>query len=550
MRAATSPAIDVTAGAVACLLVWIAFLPFTTLDIDPYHDGLMLKPAVDVVSGQTLFRDSLMMYGPLTTWLQAAAMALAGTTLRVVRLSTVFAYGLAAGALVMCWRLVLPRPLAIIAGAFWLLFSPIGFALHPWPSVYALCFQSMALLGLMRAVSSSGGRGWGLASGVCAGLTFLCRQLPTGVFTCAGVLAGLAAVALLFPAYRRRAIDACVGAVVGMALVLAIFLLHLVWQGSLDAWWEQTVVWAFRWAQGSSGVGIRALRCLDLWLPYGVVFGAVILLALLLVRGGRPLTSALALGLTAAWVWFAVWFGYIEAFGQGVTPIALTLALGSTLYVAVRDRRAPGEETVLALVALIVCLGSWTQVYPLGDPGHLFWGISLSYGFSLLAAWQLGARRTALVAAVLVLLWSPFAVGKVLQWQKRLAAPRVTLTEPPLLAGMRERPQRARQWRRLAAAIRDYSRTRPRWPMLLEGDNLVAVSLAPDLTNGDPSVVRFHHVPYDDAQRARFILRERPLVFSEQASGEMVRQAMEQVGYRPLLKMPHAVLLAPDEPSR
>lgn len=559
MRASTSPAIDVPAGLVACLVVCIAFLPFTTLEIDPYHDGVMLKPAMDVLSGQTLFRDSLMLYGALTTWLQAAAMALLGPTLRALRLSTVCAYGLAAGALVMCWRLVLPRPLAIGALVLWVLFAPVSFALHPWPSVYALCFQSMALLALMRAVSSSGGPSWALASGVLAGLTLLSRQLPTGVFTCAGVLAALVAVGLLFPAYRRRAIGGFIGAAAGMAVVVATFLVHLVSQGSLDAWWQQTIVWAWQWSPGLSGVGMEALRCLDLWLPYGSVFGAVTILALLLVRIGRPLTAALAIGLAAVWVLFAVWFGYVESFGQGVMPIALVLALGATLCIALRNRRAPREETVLALVALIVALGSWTQAYPLGDPGHLFWGISLSYGFSVFAAWQLGGRRTALVAAVLILLWSPYAVGKALQWQKRLTTPRVTLTDPPLLAGMRERPHRAVHWTRLANAMREYSRTRPRWAMLLEGDNMVAAALAPDLSNSGPYFAHFRGagtrrrieqlVPYDGAQRARFILRERPLIFSEQPPGELVRQAMELVGYEPLLKLPQAVLLAPREPA-
>src|SRR5262245_34482139 len=297
-RASASPAIDVTAGALACLLVWITFVPFAALDIDPFHDGLMLKPALDVAAGQTLFRDTLMMYGPLTTGLQATALALFGRTLLVLRLSTVFAYGIVAGLLVVCWRFILPRPLAMVAGALWFLFSPIVFAVHPWPSVYALCFQVGALLTLMRAVASSR-HGWALASGVLAGLTWLSRQFPTGLFTCLGVVAAFAAVALLFPAYRRRALVGIVGASAGIALVMALSVVHLIGQGSLHAWWEQTIVWAWKWSQSSSGKGILVLQCLDMWWPYGMLFCAVAVALLLLVRDGRPLTAALALGLAA-----------------------------------------------------------------------------------------------------------------------------------------------------------------------------------------------------------------------------------------------------------
>jgi hypothetical protein len=84
--------------------------------------------------------------------------------------------------------------------------------------------------------------------------------------------------------------------------------------------------------------------------------------------------------------------------------------------------------------------------------------------------------------------------------------------------------------------------------MLLEGDNMVAAALAPDLTNSDPNFVRFRHVPYDEARRAQFIRRERPLIFSQRPAGVLVRQAMAEVGYQPLIRLPQGVLLAPRDP--
>jgi len=334
-----------------------------------------------------------------------------------------------------------------------------------------------------------------------------------------------------------------------MLVVLGLFFVHLVWQGALDQWWLQTVVWAFKWSQTSGGSGLLALQCLDMYWRDGLLFCAVAVPLLFLIGDRRSLIVGLAFALAGAAALLAWRFAWIESLGQGITAIAFVLTFAATAYVALRDRHAPRAETVMTLVAMVICLGSWTQVYPLGDPGHLFWALCPSYGFSVLAAWQLGRRRTALVALLLVVLWSPFVVHKARQYAGRLGAPRVTLTDPPLLAGIREKPQRAARWARLAKEIRRYSRDRSRWAMLLEGDDMVALSLAPDRTNSDPYFVRFQHLPYDEAARARFILRERPLILRERPEGDLVRQAMEEVGYVQLTKWQSSELLAPRNPS-
>jgi hypothetical protein len=40
----------------------LSFAPFAPLEIDA-HDGVMLKPAMDVLSGHVLFRDTVSPYG-------------------------------------------------------------------------------------------------------------------------------------------------------------------------------------------------------------------------------------------------------------------------------------------------------------------------------------------------------------------------------------------------------------------------------------------------------------------------------------------------------
>jgi hypothetical protein len=550
-RVAREPRIDVVSGVIALMLGWLVFTPFAGLDTDPFHDGLMLKPALDVASGQTLFRDTLMRYGPLTTWLQAAELMVLGRSLHSIRLATFFVYGLIACGLVMSWRLVLPRTLTILSCVLWFLLAPFEFASVAWSSIYALGFQAMALLALMCAVSSPRGRGggWAGASGVLGGLSFLSRHVPLGVFTCVSVLAAYVVVGIAFPARRRDAARHFMTASAGTLVVVALFLLHLVWHGSLDAWWQQTVVWTWR---ESVHTGRLMIESLDFWWRHGLLFCALAVPLLWLVRDGRFGPCALALALAAIWAAVGNRFVNPVSLLTGTPAVALVLAFAWTVSRALRTRQAPTAETMMTLAAMIVCMASWTEAIPTGHPGHLFWALSASLGFSVLAAWQFAGRRTALVAAVLVLLSGQFIFAKAMNFWGRLTMPRVTLVQPTVLAGMRELPANAKLWTDLATVIDQYSRERPRWPMLLEGNNMVILALAPDLTNGDPSFLRYLNLPYDGELRAQFIIRERPLIFRQpRFTSEQVERAMQEVGYVTLFKWRrHGELLAPrDLPS-
>ena len=63
---------------------------FAHLDPDWHHDGIMFKPAVDVASGLSLFKETFTQYGALTTYLQAGAIALFGEHLIVLRFQAAF----------------------------------------------------------------------------------------------------------------------------------------------------------------------------------------------------------------------------------------------------------------------------------------------------------------------------------------------------------------------------------------------------------------------------------------------------------------------------
>jgi hypothetical protein len=81
--------------------VVLAYLPFVRIDPDPHHDGLVLKNALDVAHGLTLYRQSFNQYGPLFVFTDAAGVATFGYHLIVLHwLSVVF---LAAAAVLLVW---------------------------------------------------------------------------------------------------------------------------------------------------------------------------------------------------------------------------------------------------------------------------------------------------------------------------------------------------------------------------------------------------------------------------------------------------------------
>src|SRR4051812_34011468 len=81
------------------IVTFAVYYPFSLIGVDPHHDGIMLKSAMDVLSGQVLFRDTFDQYGALTTYLQAFSLFSFGASLKVLKISTVFFYALSGSVL-------------------------------------------------------------------------------------------------------------------------------------------------------------------------------------------------------------------------------------------------------------------------------------------------------------------------------------------------------------------------------------------------------------------------------------------------------------------
>ena len=114
---------------------------FAHLDPDWHHDGILFKPAVDVASGKSLFRETFTQYGALTTYLQGAAVALFGKHLIVLRIEAALFLALTGALLYIICSQIVQKYAAILPTLVWLFMAHYSISsLLPWSSIFSLFF--------------------------------------------------------------------------------------------------------------------------------------------------------------------------------------------------------------------------------------------------------------------------------------------------------------------------------------------------------------------------------------------------------------------------
>jgi hypothetical protein len=557
------------------------FTPFARRGINPHHDGIMLKPALDVLAGKTLFRDTFSQYGIGITYMQAAALWLLTPTLAALRLATVGVYALGAAFLVDAWRRLLPSGLALLAFAVWLVLAPFyGFGtvsgqlellplVLPWCSVWAILFQAIALDALVCALLGGRPVPTGLVAGVSCGMVFLCRQ-PVGVITSIAVLCGLGLGAWRTEAAspRRVALLACAA---GLGVVVGLAGLFVLASGTFGAWYVQTVELPRRWAiydRSRADVLQHVLKCLvgrpDLTLPW-IALGAAAVFSTRLLKQrptGRQV-AALVTVITAAGVAYlvpvglrlaavsarstvtpAMLLGLSGAFTAWATAIpALLLGLGSVLAWRTLRGRATAVD-LAALGGVGVGLASWLQYFPVPCPNHKFWSVTPAVGLAVYAVWCASGRRTTATALIIVVMMLPLALVRMLEARTELGLPYVRL-HGGVLDGMWVAEKEAADWQRLVALVDDQVRKRPDVPMLVAGYAGLYAALVESRSNPGPFFADWIPGVELTADRVRFIEATRPLVFVEHQAPPEIAEAMSALGYAEVFRGPNGRLLVP-----
>lgn len=548
------------AGSLTVLLVAL-LVPLVRIGVDPHHDGAMFKPALDVLSGQVLFRDSFMQYGALSCYLQALALWIQPTLLSV-RLTMVAAYAVTLVSLYAAWRMLLPRSLTVVACVLFFLFNPAyetepwnheHWLLLPWSSAYAMMFQGIGLYALFRVIRGEQPERWGLVLGLAAAAVFWCRQ-PVGV-TMIGALIVIWP-ALLWTGWQpaassRRAI--LIRILAGFFILNAVFVCGLALHGALPAWWYQNIVWPARWSQSM------------VWgdtLPLVVHPGAAagqLGLALALVLPAWLKQRRPGLPWPALAAWYAVLAGLLlwqhdglrrvidvrEGGWTVLLPLAVLGLVGERLVAAVQKREGTRPvEYYLSAALAVFCLGSLPQYYPMADVWHVFYALAPVFGLFVYAIWRWSGWSAALVAALFAAVLLPAAATKARAIPPALARPLVTLTQPAILRGMRVPPEQARSFAQVAEVVALVERHRPDMPVAMIGDNALYLAFARNQTNPTPYYVTWPGLaaPADNERRWAYIQRTRPLMILQNARWEAVDDFYRRQQYVPLLYVPAEAL--------
>lgn len=531
-----------TLPAVARADIWIAlllsvtaglvFYPFASLRLDPHHDGIMLKPALDVLSGQVLFRDTFTQYGPLTTYLQALALAIHPALLSLRMLALIANAG-SLFFLYLSWRVLLPRPLSLVASLLFVLsaqFYDPEFPLIPWSSILALFFQSVAILSLLRIVTGSAHAAWPWVLGAACASALWCRQ-PVGIILTLSV--GTIAVALHLAGWRSGTISAgklWVRTGVAFCACSLLVLGHLAFHGALTAWWEQTILWPGRWALGYNESIFWVYARRFLWPPVTWILFVTLLVAFLpaLLRRIRP-------GIPG-WVdvsWLVLLSGIYLGFARPVVAPSLLLYLGGwnvvflitivalSIGVVVRAcrerlsaRPSLDREFYASATLAGLALGSALQIYPLPEPNHIYWALAPGLGVFVYACHRLLRFSAVGGSLALLLIFAPATYNKYRWANHTRNQPTVTLVTPRVLAGMRVDAPLAAAIERSYAIIRPLLEKNPGQRVILYGDDALYLGWFENRENPSPYYVIWRDLipPAEVQKRLEYVFMAKPVI--------------------------------------
>jgi hypothetical protein len=546
----------------------LVFAPFAPHAIDP-HDGLMLKPALDVLSGQALYRDTMSQHGPLNTYLQVGFLALLGPKLISLKIGTVVTYGLAAGLLAATWGRFLPPSLTALSLLLWGALAHFydGSAMYPWPSVNCLVFQAAGLFFLLKSTPNAGvlSLAYPLLCGASAGLCYWSRfDVGLLLFAALGTSCAILACAAGERPWASRRLYAFI---VGTVAVHFVFLAIIVLTGATTDWFYQNYTFFAKYYSADTLTTLwRILRCLLVpaafrvptrsdpvraLLPLVAILGSIATLALGFLgmlsagateadpgrREGPAPSRRFARPVVLVVLALSVFIGMLcrpipdspenrfapREFWFFLIPyvvLAATAAV-SAHWLLLRRRgvnAAVPEPLRSAFIAGLVALAAWVQYYPWGDYIHGWWALAPGIGvFAFFVLW-LARGRTIIATLALGALVLPLILQRSAQAVTTLLKPCLTIRSPLVLSGMKLPRREGAVLSPFLAVLDGYLNEHPQTALLVDGSEAVIFASVPaDLRN--PSNIwwydRIIPIPRPDeieARRRKFIRDRRPLV--------------------------------------
>jgi hypothetical protein len=415
---------------------------FSVRGVDPHHQGIMFKPALDFAHGQMLFRDTFTQYGALTTLLHALALRIFGDYLIVIQIETAFFYALISVCLWYIWLSILPRWLTTISVLIWLFLAPYYiYVLMPWSSVPALFFQLLSLLLVLRALHNRNRLMMILAGGVAA-LTFWCRQ-PVGFFHGASMVFFLATSHLFTGQKWKDAITHCIFFIVGIVAVSVPFLVWLAFNGALHDMYLQSIKGAFFF-----GVQMPpdSLKSSNLFI--------------------RILTALFVYDTDSNTNYIIRFFDMPFIYRTWIILPFVCLSLFVILVIK-RWRDRSGIDNHLPVYALLlVSFASWMQYYPVICVRHLYWAATPMIGLLVYGVWQLcklctvnKALQVLTVCLILTSLFKSYVEYNIFHARLKCTIYKTRIEEPRVLRGMYTTPSKAETYKNISTSLNNAIKT-------------------------------------------------------------------------------------------
>lgn len=365
---------DTIIALLLALLMYAIASTFTRIGIDLHHDGIILKPAIDVLNGQVLFRDSFTQYGAFLTYLQAATMAIFGAELLVIRLQTAFMYAVTTFFIYKCWRYFLPTGVTVVST---LLF--IGMAhffvrpSFPWSSVYAMALVSIVIFLLFRFIEHKN-RNNILLAGIVSALAFYTRQ-PVGIVLFIAILFLLVNYGLFTFGESKNIKGMISNFLIGFFSVYLIFSLYFIFTGAFYDWFAQSLRFAFYFGFGGTWGTIENLF-LDLFFSNHWTF---------------PHSAISAIWVIMPVMCIFLFFNFYA--GRFLIRKRLLKVKGYA-----------SKKEMMLLFFVVIAIASWHQYYPVPCISHVYWASGIMIGIFMYCVWDaLGERETRRKAVILIM---------------------------------------------------------------------------------------------------------------------------------------------------
>ncbi|RJQ33534.1 MAG: hypothetical protein C4562_00245 [Actinobacteria bacterium] len=467
------------------ILTFVVASIFARMGVDPHHDGIMFKPALDVAEGKILFKDTFTQYGALTTILQAFSLSIFGKYLLSLRILTAFFYALTSVILWLIWSKIIPKWLAMLSCIIWIFLAPyFMMTFLPWASVYALFFQMLSLFLLILFIEKEHFLFLSL-SGISTALTFLCRQ-PVGI------LLSLSIAGFLLVSSKtnfRRSVNKIGVFLAGFSAICVLFFALLIISHSLKDWWLQTIYMPFAWS--------KSLK--DNFFNAGLVGSLFLFKKSSYIWTLLPVINLLVIAITSM--------------GLFIDPL-------------------PKKKNLIIMSVCFVSLASWAQYYPIYCERHVYWAATPMIGLFSFVIWNCFVRlkrenqsnitwaviKSAIVILILILTFWTDIHKRIEVGLIRIEQNSKTVSSPKVLYGQKMTPKEAVSYEKLGKALDKYQRKHPKIKLITNGPDALFLTFLKGNENYQPMYVNWvqNSLIYPNYYRKenKYIKSYQPLIFA------------------------------------